>query len=44
VDSKLNLKVPDANSGPLTFYVRVLDFRGDARPDFVYTISVSGAN
>ena len=43
-DSKLNLKVPDANPGPLTFYAHVLDWRGDARPDLLYTITVSGAN
>jgi len=41
-DSRLEFQVP---AGPaLTFYVRVLDFRGDARPDFVYTISITGAN
>jgi hypothetical protein len=44
LDSKLILQVPSSHPGPLTFYVRVLDFRGDARPDFVYTVSVSGAN
>jgi hypothetical protein len=27
-----------------TFYVRVLDWRGDARPDFQYFIKISGAN
>ncbi len=43
-DSKLNMKVPDADPGPLTFYVHVLDWRGDARPDLLYTITISGAN
>jgi hypothetical protein len=43
-DSKLILQVPSGNSVPLTFYAHVLDFRGDARPDFLYTITVSGAN
>jgi hypothetical protein len=43
-DSRLALLVPSNNPGPLTFYAHVLDFRGDARPDFVYTITVSGSN
>jgi hypothetical protein len=43
-DSELTLQVPATNLGPLTFYAHVLDFRGDARPDFVYTITVTGAN
>jgi len=42
--SKLALLVPSSNPGPLTIHAHVLDFRGDARPDFVYTITVSGAN
>ncbi len=41
-DSALELQVPAG--GPLTFYVRVLDFRGDARPDFIYTITIAGVN
>jgi len=43
-DSKLILQVPGGNPGPLTFYAHVLDFYGNARPDFLYTITVSGAN
>jgi hypothetical protein len=43
-DSILTLQVPANNSGPLTFYAHVLDFRGDARPDFIYTITITGAN
>lgn len=43
-DSKLVLQVPATNVGPLTFYAHVLDFRGDARPDFIYTITITGAN
>ena len=43
-DSQLFLQVPATNTGPLTFYAHVLDFRGDARPDFIYTITISGAN
>jgi putative Ig domain-containing protein len=43
-DSILTMQVPPGNSGPLTFYAHVLDWRGDARPDFIYTITVTGAN
>ncbi len=43
-DSKLVLQVPSGNSGPLTFYAHVLEWSGNARPDFLYTITVSGAN
>jgi len=43
-DSILTMQVPASNSGPLTFYAHVLDWRGDARPDFIYTITVTGAN
>jgi hypothetical protein len=38
-DSALDLQVPAANT---TFYVHVFDFRGDARPDMVYHLQVSG--
>ena len=40
-DSKLEFQVP---AGTTTFFVRVLDFRGDARPDLIYDIIISGAN
>jgi hypothetical protein len=43
-DSILTMQVPPGNSGPLTFYAHVLDRRGDARPDFIYTITITGAN
>jgi Putative Ig domain len=43
-DSALDFQVPVGASGPLTFYAHVLDFRGNARPDFIYTITVSGVN
>jgi hypothetical protein len=43
-DSILTMQVPPGNSGPLTFYAHALDWRGDARPDFIYTITVTGAN
>ncbi len=41
-DSRLEFQVPAGP--PLTFFVRVLDFRGDARPDFIYTITITGVN
>ncbi len=40
-DSKLEFQVP---AGTTTFFVRVLGFRGDARPDLLYDIIISGAN
>jgi hypothetical protein len=43
-DSEILLQVPSSATGPMTFYVRVSSFRGDARPDFIYQITVSGAN
>lgn len=44
-DSKLYFQVPGApGDPPVTFYVRVLDWSGMARPDFFYLISISGAN
>lgn len=30
--------------GPTTIFVHVVDFRGDARPDLLYNIVVSGVN
>jgi hypothetical protein len=41
-DSKLEFQVP--GSGAVIFYVRVLGWRGDARPDLLYDIIISGAN
>jgi hypothetical protein len=43
-DSKLTFRVPGNPGDTVTFFVRVLDIRGDARPDFVYQITISGAN
>jgi hypothetical protein len=43
-DSKLTLQVPINSPSAQTFFARVLDFRGSARPDFLYTLTVSGAN
>jgi len=33
-------KVPGSGTIPLTYYIRVSDARGDARPDFIYSLSV----
>jgi hypothetical protein len=44
LDSELRLRVVGTPGTPVTFYVRVLDWRGNARPDFVYTLYVFGAN
>lgn len=45
VDSDLTFKVPGTAGGAaVTFYLHVLDWRGDARPDFNYLIQISGAN
>jgi hypothetical protein len=41
-DSELDFKVPGSPSTTMTFYVHVLDWRGDARPDMIYGLSVSG--
>ncbi len=41
-DSSLDIQVPGAPSTPTTFYVHILDWRGDARPDMAYTVSFSG--
>lgn len=41
-DSMLEFQVPGA--GVVTFYVRVLSFDGNARPDLRYEITVGGAN
>jgi hypothetical protein len=37
-------QVPGSGTSPVTFFIRVLDARGDARPDFIYTLTVSGVN
>ncbi|MBV9086777.1 MAG: putative Ig domain-containing protein [Acidobacteriaceae bacterium] len=41
-DSALDFQVPGSPSTATDFYVRVLDYRGDARPDMQYTLSVGG--
>lgn len=40
LDSFLQIQV----AGPTTFYVHVVDWRGDGRPDLFYTIEISGVN
>ncbi len=40
IDSLLRIQV----AAGATIFVRVLDFRGDARPDLTYTINISGVN
>ena len=37
-------QIPGTGTAPVTFYMRVSDARGDARPDFIYTFSVYGVN
>jgi len=41
-DSRLELLLPAGS--PQTFYIHVLDFRGDARPDITYRLAVNGIN
>jgi hypothetical protein len=40
LDSLLEVQV----AGAATFYVHVVEWRGDARPDLTYTINISGVN
>jgi len=41
-DSAIDFQVSGAPSTATTFYIHVLDWRGDARPDMNYQLSVSG--
>jgi hypothetical protein len=41
-DSAIDYLVPGANSTTSSFYIHVFDWRGDARPDMVYGLHVSG--
>jgi len=43
-DSKLEFQVPGTPGQQVEFLVRVLDWRGDARPDFRYQMRITGAN
>jgi hypothetical protein len=38
-----DFQVPGTGTTPVTFYVRVSDARGDARPDFIYSLFIYGA-
>ena len=42
LDSALDFKVPGSGNTATTFYVHVLDWRGDARPDMLYGLQVFG--
>jgi hypothetical protein len=42
LDSALDFQVPGTTDSATTFYVHVLDWRGDARPDMQYYLNVSG--
>jgi hypothetical protein len=37
-------QVPGSGTSPVAFFIRISDARGDARPDFIYTFTVSGVN
>lgn len=39
-----NFQVPGTGTAPVTFFIRVSDARGDARPDFIYTFNIFGVN
>jgi hypothetical protein len=41
-DSRLAFRVP--GGGPVTFFVQVIDFSGNSRPDLLYNITITGAN
>jgi len=43
-DSRLKFEVPETGTESVTFYVHVLSWDGDARPDYIYDLIVSGAN
>jgi hypothetical protein len=39
-----SFQVPGTGTAPVTFFIRVSDARGDARPDFIYTLNIFGVN
>ncbi|MFB3813897.1 MAG: Ig domain-containing protein [Terriglobales bacterium] len=43
-DSQLSLRVPGTLGQPATIYLRIFDWRGDARPDLLYDLFLSGTN
>lgn len=44
MDSRLFFQVPGAAGTTTTFYMRVLSWDGQARPDYRYEVSITGAN
>ena len=42
-DSRLEFRVPPGPD-PLTFFIRVLGWRGDARPDLLYELVITRTN
>lgn len=41
-DSSLDLRAPGPATAQTTFYLHVFDWRGDARPDMLYFLNISG--
>lgn len=39
-----SFQVPGTGTAPVTFFIRISDARGDARPDFIYTFMLFGVN
>lgn len=37
-------QVPGTGTAPVTFFIRISDARGDARPDFIYSLIINGVN
>ncbi len=44
LDLKLEFRVTGTPGTPVRFFMHVLDWSGNARPDFVYDLQISGAN
>lgn len=42
MNSALDLQTPGSSNAQTTFYLHVFDWRGDARPDMRYSLSISG--
>jgi hypothetical protein len=43
VDRNSQLQFQNTTGGTITVFIRVLDWRGDARPDLLYQITINGA-
>jgi hypothetical protein len=39
-----SFQVPGTGTAPVTFFIRISDARGDARPDFIYSLILNGVN